>query len=103
MIDRYTLAFTAALFSTAPALAQTYGEPRTPTPDVTQLPVTSAQQERIRALVPRDALRQATLPPGIELREIPPELELGSYRYALVGDAIVIVEPDSGNIVQVFQ
>jgi hypothetical protein len=101
MIDRYTLAFTAALFSTASALAQ--GEPRTTTPDTTQLPVTSAQQDRIRALVPRDALRQVTLPPGIELREIPPELELGSYRYALVGEAIVIVDPDSGNIVQVFQ
>ena len=51
----------------------------------------------------RDALRQATLPPGIELREIPPELELGSYRYALVGDVIVIVDPDSGYIIKAFQ
>ncbi|HEX8665941.1 MAG TPA: DUF1236 domain-containing protein [Beijerinckiaceae bacterium] len=101
MIDRYMLAFTAVLFSTASALSQ--GEPRTPTPDITELPVTSAQQDRIRALVPRDALRQATLPPGIELREIPPELELGSYRYALVGDVIVIVDPDSGYIIKAFQ
>ena len=102
MIDRYTLAFTAALFSAAPALAQTSGR-ETPTPDITELPVTSDQQERIRALVPRDAQRQATLPPGIELREIPSELGLGPYRYALVGSAIVIVDPDSGNIIQVFQ
>jgi hypothetical protein len=103
MIYRHAFALAAALFSTAPALAQTTGEPRTTTPDITQLPVTSAQQDRLRALVPRDVLRQATLPPGIELREIPPELELGSYRYALVGDAIVVVDPDSGNIIQVSQ
>ena len=100
MIHRYAVALAAALFSAAPALAQ---EPRTPTPDITELPVTSAQQERLRALVPRDALRQATLPPGVELREIPSELGLGSYRYALVGNVIVVVDPDSGNIIQVFQ
>ena len=103
MIDRYTLALAAALFSTAPALAQTSGEPRTPTPDITQLPVTSDQQARIRELVARENRLGATVPPEVELRPLPDEIGLGPYHYALVGNVIVVVDPDSRSVIQAFQ
>lgn len=53
-------------------------------------------------------LRGATLPRDIELREIPDDVvalddELKRYRYVLVGDDVLIVDPDNRRIVDVIE
>jgi hypothetical protein len=81
-----------------------------PTSDITHLTLTPEQQAKIKALgSARSAAASsvrwsagATLPAGIELHPLPAELGVGPYQYAHVGDQILVVDPDTRSIIQVF-
>ncbi|HEX8168205.1 MAG TPA: type II secretion system protein GspM [Beijerinckiaceae bacterium] len=94
----------------APQAAQApTADSRGTTPGTTPAPATSDQQAKIKALAgnaPRGTTSRklapgGTLPPGIEPRQLPSEIGL-PYGYAFVGDQVVLVDPDTLSIVQVF-
>lgn len=82
------------------------------TPDITQLVVTPEQQAKLKELAGRERTADAqsarvsegtTLPSAIELRDLPPDMGLGPYRYAVVGQQIVVVDPDTRSIIQLIK
>jgi hypothetical protein len=113
-----TAAFAASVLMLGPALAQTSGppastagEPRLDAPLFTELPITPEQEKELKALAGKEAgtpgpVRMstgATLPAGIELRNLPAQIGLGPYAFARVGDQIVVVDPDTRRVIHVVQ
>ncbi|HVL71618.1 MAG TPA: DUF1236 domain-containing protein [Beijerinckiaceae bacterium] len=109
-------AFAAGVLMLGSALAQradppTTGEPRLDAPLITELPINPDQEKQIRELAGKNGavpgpIRMApgaTLPSGIELRDLPAQIGLGPYGYARLGDQVVIVDPDTRRIVHVVQ
>ena len=114
MLHRHVLILAAALAFAPPALAQT-SPAAAPAAEAsasesTQPTLTPKQKEKIKALAgPADETSGmrlsagATLPPNVELREIPDEAELGHYRVAVVGAQVALVDPDTRSIIEVLQ
>jgi hypothetical protein len=84
--------------------------PRRDTPTYTQLPISAEQESKIKALAgenrggasaPGTIAADATLPANIELRDLPADLGLGPYGYAVVGGQVAVVDRDTRRVVQV--
>jgi len=84
--------------------------PRRDTPTYTQLPISTEQESKIKALAgenrgaasaPGTIAADATLPANIELRDLPADLGLGPYGYAVVGGQVAVVDRDTRRVVQV--
>jgi hypothetical protein len=101
----------ALLASAAGAPAQT----STTTTTTTQTTVTNEQQSKIRAYVTRQkpasitapsgfTVRSgATLPETVELETFPSDVGVTNYRYTVIGDRTVVVEPGTRRIVEVIE
>jgi hypothetical protein len=86
--------------------------PRRDTPTYTQLPISAEQESKIKAMVgenrggasaPGTIAADATLPAHIELRDLPADLGLGPYGYAVVGGQVAVVDRDTRRVIQVIR
>lgn len=111
--------FTAALGAAGAALAQTtiiQQQPMMPPSSTTTLQITPEQrtviQKRIGTRHPTATIKQrvtvgTTLPADVELSPLPEDLytevpTMRNYRYIVVGDEIVLVEPQTRRVIEVF-
>jgi hypothetical protein len=75
--------------------------------------ITTEQQSKVRAYVVKEKPASvkvtetvsvgAALPASVELRTLPSDVGVTQYRYAIVNDKTVLVEPSSRKIIQVIE
>jgi hypothetical protein len=99
----------AAAPATTGAVAPTRIPRAAPSPAVTQLPMTPEQQAKVKALAgggtssPGTVAADATLPANVPLRDLPAEIGLSPYGYAVVGNQVAVVDPDTRRVIYVIQ
>lgn len=110
-MNRILIAGAAALGLVAggAALAQTS------TTTTTSTTVTTDQKAKIKAFMMKDKPKSvaaptgftvtsgATLPSTVELQSFPADVGVTSYRYSVVGDRTVVVDPGTRKIIEVIE
>lgn len=111
-MNRILIAGAAALGLVAggAALAQT-----STTTTTTSTTVTTDQKAKIKAFMMKDKPKSvaaptgftvtsgATLPSTVELQSFPADVGVTSYRYSVVGDRTVVVDPGTRKIIEVIE
>lgn len=104
----------ATLALSTPSMAQT-GTTTTTTESSGTVMLQPQQRTRIREYITTQRVAPAQLPSGVtvsvgtvlpqtvELRTFPAEIGVREYRYVVVGDRTVLVDPQSRRIVQVIE
>lgn len=97
----------AAALALAPAVAFAQSSTTTTTT------ITTEQQSKVRAYVVKEKPASvkvtetvsvgSALPSSVELRTLPSDVGVTQYRYAIVNDKTVLVEPSSRKIIQVIE
>jgi hypothetical protein len=120
-MKRVLIAGTALALGLGAAAAQTSTTtttttaPGAATGSVSATTITTDQQSKVKAYVTKEKVKSvtapsgftvstgATLPADIELRTFPADVGVTQYRYTVIGDRTVLVDPGSRRIVQVIQ
>jgi hypothetical protein len=114
MSKKLWIAVAAVAGLASPALAQTSTTTTTRTTETTTI-LQPEQRTRVREYVTTNRGSSVNLPAGVtvsvgstlpqavELRSFPSEVGVREYRYVVVGDRTVLVDPQTRRIVQVIE
>lgn len=114
-MKRILIAAAAALSLVAGGAAFAQTSTTTTTTTTKQTTVTTDQQAKIKAYVTKHKAKSvaaptgftvttgATLPSSVELETFPADVGVTDYRYSVIGDRTVVVEPGTRRIIEVIE